>query len=279
MPDEGPHPAKAPTAEHAKNAEHYYYKKEGFLCELGGLRGEPKRNLGGAVSSKPATTPPEGKPISLAGLDEAGRGALAGPVVVGCVRFDLEKSILHRLIGLNDSKRLSPIKRERLFTQITKIARYGVGRATPREIDRYGIVPAVCLASRRAYHKLGAPVDLLLLDRGISLVGFTAEDAKAAENRCKKEKFLCDLSVLCGKYPPELSFTRGDTLSMHIAAASIIAKVVRDRYMIERGRDFPEYGFERHKGYGTRAHLATLERHGPSPIHRTSFRLTGTNRC
>jgi len=202
----------------------------------------------------------------IAGLDEAGRGALAGPVVVGCVRFDLEKSILPRLTGLDDSKRLSPIKRERLFTQITEIAHYGIGQATPREIDKYGIVPAVCLASRRAYHKLGAPVDLLLLDRGISLKSIPESI----------NPLILNPSV---PLPPELSFTRGDSKSMHIAAASIIAKVVRDRYMIERGRDFPEYGFERHKGYGTRAHLATLERLSPTPIHRTSFRLTGTNRC
>lgn len=248
---------------YAKNAEGFCNGKIS-LSDLRDLCGKEKRRF------------------SLAGFDEAGRGALAGPVVVGCVRFPLASGFMPDdkettrffdvLTGLDDSKRVSAKKREALFFPITSISNWGIGYATPFEIDRIGIVPALTLAACRAYRAMRYPVDLLLLDRGLSLVGFTAQDAKATENRCKKEKFLCDLSVLCGKYPPELSFTKGDSRSLHIAAASILAKVHRDRTMVRLNAQYPGYGLDSNKGYGTPAHLAALGRLGPSSIHRRSFR-------
>jgi len=265
--------------------------------------------------------------VRLAGFDEAGRGALAGPVTVGCVHFDQESlgSGLAHLAGVDDSKRLSPTRREEMYRQITEVASWGVGWANAQEIDRLGIVSAVSLAARRAYITMGQRVDLFLCDRGLSLLSdlaierlnhlapqssdlsisqpsvtaakpvstgkhlFTAEHAERAEHFvfkrqttakkanhsepfCKENPYLCDLSVLCGKYPLELSFTKGDSRSLHIAAASILAKVARDRMMLNLHQRFPPYGFAANKGYGTPAHLAALCNSGPSAIHRRSFK-------
>jgi ribonuclease HII len=141
--------------------------------------------------------------------------------------------------------------REALSGRIATLARSGIGLATVEEIDRLGIVPALSLAARRAYHALGERVDLLLLDRGLTL---------------GKGKDACDL-------PPERSFTRGDASSLHIACASILAKVSRDRAMDLLDGRFPGYGLQKNKGYGTPSHLDALARLGPSPIHRATFRI------
>jgi ribonuclease HII len=190
--------------------------------------------------------------VRLAGLDEVGRGALAGPVVVGCVRLDLSRPdlLVDSLAGLDDSKRLSPPARERLSARIGAIAPTGVGAASAEEIDRLGIVVATSLAARRALVSLGEPTDLLLLDRGLS-------------------------PGLGPSGPRETTFTHGDALSLSIAAASVVAKVSRDRWMTRLDRRHPGYALALHKGYGTPLHRAALARLGPSPLHRLSFRRAG----
>ena len=202
---------------------------------------------------------------ALAGCDEAGRGALAGPVVVACVHFpalvslqeNSKRDLLECLTGLDDSKRLSGRTREALFEGITALARWGVGTATPAEIDLHGIVPACALAVRRAVFAMGKPVEALLLDRGLSL---PQPEGQA------------------GRLLQQLTFTQGDARSFHIAAASILAKVTRDRMMAALHARFPAYGFAQHKGYGTATHREALRRYGPSPLHRLTYRLPGEAR-
>ena len=198
------------------------------------------------------------RPIRLAGFDEAGRGALAGPVAVACVHVDLgggrdslefaRKRWAVALGGLDDSKRLTARRRESLCEAITSVAAWGFGCASALEIDRWGIVHACRLAARRAYGKLGVVPNVGLFDRGLSLV----EDDGAASLR-------------------GLQFTRGDARSMHIAAASVLAKVGRDAIMTRLDRRFSGYGLAQHKGYGTVAHRDAIRRLGPTSVHRRSF--------
>jgi ribonuclease HII len=200
--------------------------------------------------------------LALAGFDEAGRGALAGPVAVGCVHFDLASTtrresfekLFETMSGLDDSKRLSPEKRDRLAERITRLACWSVGYASAVEIDRMGIVPACRLAARRAYRRLSVAVDVVLLDRGLSLMPVCAREAVGREAA-----------------PTEFSFTRGDARSFHIAAASIVAKVSRDTLMKQLESSFPGHGLAKHKGYGTAAHQDAIRRLGPSRIHRRTF--------
>ena len=176
----------------------------------------------------------------ICGLDEAGRGPLAGPVVAGaCI---LPQGIV--IDGLDDSKKLSEKKREKLYDIITESAlSWGVGIATPEEIDNINILAASLLAMRRAYEATGAKADLLLVD-GNRTEGFTL---------------------------PAQAIVGGDGKSPSIAAASVIAKVTRDRMMTELDKEYPEYGFAGHKGYPTKAHKLVVYLHGPSPCHRRSF--------
>ncbi len=181
----------------------------------------------------------------VAGVDEAGRGPWAGPVVAAAVvlppqREDLEEA----LAGVDDSKRLTPAQREDLFHTIHTVAlAVGVGQASHEEIDALGIVPATQLAMKRALAALSPQPDYLLLDH----------------------LALPDVNI------PQRSFVRGDAQVLSIAAASIIAKVTRDRIMVEMDARYPGYGFAQHKGYGTRAHREALARLGPSPIHRRTW--------
>ena len=194
--------------------------------------------------------------VRLAGFDEAGRGALAGPVAVACVHIDLggastgfdRGELASILAGLDDSKRLTPRRRESLYEAIASVAAWGFGCASASEIDRFGIVRACRLAAVRAYAKLPVDADVLLLDRGLSL---DAEDGTAT--------------------PPGVSLTRGDARSLHIAAASVLAKVGRDAILDRFDSRFPGYGLSRHKGYGTAAHRDAIRRCGPSIVHRRSF--------
>ena len=182
---------------------------------------------------------PEGVKI-VCGLDEAGRGPLAGPVYAGAVI--LPEGFLPE--GLNDSKKLSEKKREALFEVITQNATaWSFGTASPEEIDEINILNASMLAMRRAVEQLGVTPEFLLLDGNVSR-GF---------------------SQLA------LAVIPGDAKSPSIAAASIIAKVLRDRALMEMDAKYPEYGFAAHKGYPTKAHFAAIEQHGVLPIHRKSF--------
>lgn len=177
----------------------------------------------------------------IAGIDEAGRGPLAGPVSVAAVVLPEDYS--HSV--LNDSKRLSERKREELYKEITGDARIDWASALieAQEIDEINILKATWVGMRRAFLKLDPPADVALID-GKPIKGFPTEHR---------------------------ALVKGDSLSLSIAAASIIAKVERDRLMMKYAEIYPEYGFERHKGYGTKAHCEALREHGPCPIHRRSF--------
>lgn len=199
----------------------------------------------------------------LIGADEVGRGALAGPAVVVCVSFpphllteaERRRELLEYLGGLDDSKRLSPKRRERLAPEILKIAHVGIGASPPAEIDRIGIVAACRLALGRAYRTIGCPAATLLLDRGLSLPPAPAGQSAVQTRRPAQQ----------------IELTRGDSRSLHIAAASVVAKVTRDLWMTRLAERFPGYGLDRHKGYGTAIHREALQRLGPSPIHRRTF--------
>ena len=177
----------------------------------------------------------------IAGVDEAGRGPLAGPVVAAaCI---LPKGALFE--NLNDSKKLSAQQREKLYVQITSHPDliYGVGIIDVETIDRINILQATFLAMQRAVESLKIAPDYILID-GNQLPHF--------------------------KIPTE-SLVAGDALSVSIAAASILAKVTRDRIMLEFDGKYPKYGFKRHKGYATTQHVEAIKAHGPCPIHRRSF--------
>ena len=176
----------------------------------------------------------------VAGVDEAGRGPWAGPVVAAAVILDLDRVPA----SINDLKLLSPKVRAELFEKIQASARVGVGFADVARIDRDNISNATFFAMADAVAALGVRVELALVDGN-----------RAPTLPCKVETIV-----------------GGDAISLSIAAASIIAKVTRDRLMDELAGEIPGYGFERHKGYGTRAHAEALLRLGPSRIHRRSFR-------
>lgn len=176
----------------------------------------------------------------ICGVDEAGRGPLAGPVCAAAVILPDHLEIL----GLNDSKKLSDKRRRELFPLIQEHAiAYGIGFASHEEIDDINILQATFLAMRRALEQLEGQADLALIDG----------------NR------QTDFGLPCK------TVVKGDSLSANIAAASVLAKVSRDDWMLRAAKEFPGYGFEIHKGYGTKAHYAALERLGPCAIHRHTF--------
>lgn len=176
----------------------------------------------------------------LCGVDEAGRGPLAGDVYAAAVVFDEGVFI----DGLNDSKKLSEKKREALFDEITAKARaYCVASATVEEIERINILQAAMLAMRRAVEGLGIVPDMAVIDGN-----------RLPELKC-----------------PAQTVVKGDGLSACIAAASVLAKVSRDRYMKKLAEEYPQYCFEKHKGYGTKLHNEMILKYGPSPVHRMSF--------
>ncbi len=176
----------------------------------------------------------------VCGIDEAGRGPLAGPVVAGAVILPQDSKIL----WLNDSKKLSAKKREELYDVIMEEAiAVGVGYASPARIDEINILQATYEAMREAILKLGV-VPQILLNDAVTIPGVTI---------------------------PQVPIIKGDAKSVSIAAASIIAKVTRDRLMMEYDKVMPEYGFAANKGYGAASHIEALKKYGPSPIHRTTF--------
>ena len=176
----------------------------------------------------------------ICGVDEAGRGPLAGPVCAAAVILPPHAHIP----GLNDSKKLTDKKRRELYPVIMEQAvAYGIGFASHEEIDEINILQATYLAMERAIAKLSVRPELALIDG----------------NRAK------DFGV------PVKTVIKGDSLSASIAAASILAKVTRDDLMLEAAKEYPQYAFDVHKGYGTKAHYEALAAYGPSPIHRMSF--------
>ena len=184
----------------------------------------------------------------VAGIDEAGRGALAGPVSAAAVILPPDMAMASCLKGVRDSKQLSPEQREIAREKILQYAAaWGVGFATNDEIDQIGILPATRLAACRAVEALATSPTHLLLDY----------------------LFLPEISI------PQTALIKGDCRSLSIAAASILAKTARDAVLRELELDFPGYGFAVHKGYGTRAHRAALGRLGVSVVHRRTFDLFG----
>lgn len=180
----------------------------------------------------------------IAGIDEAGRGCLAGPVVAAAVIF-LQHTTWPE--HLNDSKKLTRALRRQLFEELTQLPEllYGIGQATPQEIDEVNILQATFLAMNRAVQQLASAPDFILVDGS------------------QKPKGLDPARLRC--------IIKGDGLSPTIAAASILAKETRDRIMERAELDYPGYGFTKHKGYGTRTHLLALQARGACPIHRHTF--------
>lgn len=176
----------------------------------------------------------------LCGVDEAGRGPLAGPVCAAAVMLPRG----HVIEGLNDSKKLTEKRREELYDVIrSESVSYGIAFASVEEIETLNILGATFLAMNRAIMQLSPAPELALIDG----------------NRTK------------GIEVPARSIVKGDSKCADIAAASVLAKVTRDRYMLEMAEKYPQYHFEQHKGYGTTLHYAALREFGPSPIHRMSF--------
>jgi ribonuclease HII len=183
---------------------------------------------------------------AVAGIDEAGRGPLAGPVVAGAV-IVRDPVFTGRI---DDSKLLTERMREKAFIEIVKKCDVGIGMASVDEIDTFNIFNATLLAMKRAIEELSLKPDMLLIDGNMDI-----------------------------RLPqPRLYLVRGESKSLSIACASIAAKVFRDRLMMELDREYPVYGFSKHKGYGTKDHVEAIKRHGLSPIHRRSFGPFGDKR-
>lgn len=197
----------------------------------------------------------------VAGIDEAGRGPLAGPVVAAAVIFSPGSPIPQ---GIADSKKLTPARRETLATEIFASATgIGVGLSWPEEIDRINILQATFRAMERAV---------------LSISFLPPLNATSVKSPCDRriDPPAPQLLLIDGPYTinleiPQISIVKGDNLSVSIAAASIIAKTLRDRIMVGYASLYPEYRFEKNKGYGTRDHLRALHKCGPLPIHRKSF--------
>ncbi|MEW5829794.1 MAG: ribonuclease HII [Chloroflexota bacterium] len=186
--------------------------------------------------------------VRVAGMDEAGRGALAGPVFVGAVVLPPDHPSLSRtLAGVRDSKQMTPPERERWAAVVESVAlAWAVGQASAAEIDALGIVPATRQAAERAIRALGLAPAFLLTDYRLELPSVQI---------------------------PQKSILKGDCHCLSIAAASVLAKVHRDAFMRALDGQYPGYGLARHKGYGTQAHRAAIHQLGHSPVHRKTFRL------
>jgi len=180
-------------------------------------------------------------------MDEAGRGSWAGPVVSAAVI--LKKGT--RLPGLTDSKLLTEKKREELYKLIISSCVYGVGMASQQEVDKFGLTQATFLAFKRALEDLDYKPDHLLIDG--------------------RDNFTFKI--------PHTSIIKGDLKERCISAASVIAKVTRDRLMVKYAQDYPDYGFEKHKGYGTKHHQVALQLNGPSNLHRHSYKPIKALKC
>ena len=179
--------------------------------------------------------------VVIAGVDEAGRGPLAGPVVAAAAILNVDDDFIY----LNDSKKVTPKRRDILYNDIMNRTIYGIGIVSAEEIDEMNILQATYKAMRMAIDKLSKRPEVLLNDAVI---------IPGIDESIHQEKII-----------------KGDAKSVSIAAASILAKVTRDRYMEELGEKYPEYGFEKHKGYGTKAHIEAIKKYGITPEHRKTF--------
>ncbi|GAA2011807.1 ribonuclease HII [Nakamurella flavida] len=248
---------------------------------------------------KPVTPPRGGRPdlrfekellrsgaVRLAAMDEVGRGALAGPVTVGVV---VVTGTIGRVpAGLKDSKLLSPAVRQRLVTPVRRwVGEYAVGHASPDEIDAWGIIAALRAAGRRALAQLAGPVDLVLLDGSHDYLTWPAPPP-VTDEPADPELFPAD--TWTGPTPQPLSPPPGfpavaqddlpvrvrikaDLTCAAVAGASVLAKTERDGLLVDLHDRHPQYGFAINKGYGTAEHVDALRNHGPSPVHRRSWRL------
>ena len=184
----------------------------------------------------------------IAGVDEAGRGPLAGPIVAGCVVLDKEKEIFY----LNDSKKVSESRRNILYDEIVSSAKaYGIGIVNEKIIDEINILEATHIAMKEAYEN----ANKMYFDKYKENINMLFVDALKIKNVDIKQ----------------VSIVHGDAMSVSIAAASIIAKVTRDRMMVEYDKKYPEYGFIKHKGYGTKTHIDKLKEIGACELHRKTF--------
>lgn len=179
--------------------------------------------------------------VVIAGVDEAGRGPLAGPVVAAAAILNVDDDFIY----LNDSKKVTPKRRDILYNDIMNRTIYGIGIVSAEEIDEMNILQATYKAMRMAIDKLSKRPEVLLNDAVI---------IPGIDESIHQEKII-----------------KGDAKSVSIAAASILAKVTRDGYMEELGEKYPEYGFEKHKGYGTKAHIEAIKKYGITPEHRKTF--------
>lgn len=182
--------------------------------------------------------------LRLAGIDEVGRGALAGPVYAAAVILPARESILEELAGVRDSKQMTPEEREQWAPRIQeKAIAWSLGWASCKEIDRWNVLSCTYLAAQRAVRALSIPAEHLLLDY-----------------------------IKLGKVDlPQTAVVDGDARCLSIAAASVIAKVARDAELCKLDSRFPDYGFASHKGYATEEHIQAISKHGPCPQHRLSF--------
>ncbi|QPC85035.1 ribonuclease HII [Phototrophicus methaneseepsis] len=186
---------------------------------------------------------------AIVGIDEAGRGPWAGPLTVGAVALPLDRSDLSVVLkGVRDSKMMTPRQREGLVETIKEVSlAWGIGEVDAEEISIMGLTAGTRLAANRAMK--------MLMKEGF-----------------QPDCLFCDYMSLPDWQIYQLRLVKGDQKSLSIAAASVLAKVTRDAYMIDIAEEFPHYGFEKHKGYGTAAHRAALEQYGPCPLHRKHYR-------
>lgn len=214
----------------------------------------------------------------ICGIDEVGRGPLAGPVMTAAVILPKDKEILY----LNDSKKLSEKKREELYDEIfDKAVAIGIGCRSWNTIDDINILNATYRAMNDAVENLVRPVNFpLIVENGLFSIngisidmqkGILNENSASAGERVRPDMLLVDAVHIPGTDIKQVGIIKGDAKSISIAAASIVAKVTRDRLMDEYDKLYPEYGFAKNKGYGTAEHIEALKKYGPTPIHRRSF--------
>jgi len=226
-----------------------------------------------AIGVQPGELEEEGFSLgfkTVAGLDEVGRGPLAGPVMAAAVIFP--RGFVHP--DITDSKLLTAKKREALVPLIKEVAlAWGVGSAEHHEIDRINILQASLLAMARALRRMELEPDYLLIDGIHEIPQPLLVDSLIRDSNHWNTKNENTVNTI----PCQKTVKHGDRLCLSIAAASILAKVARDRLMTDYDQSYPEYGFAGHKGYGCASHLRAIQKYGPSPIHRKSFRPVREN--